>query len=84
MGEIHQIAPELQRQRLVEAELVTYLIIGGLTGVVADDLQHPINRRQRRERKGHQQQAEQRQGQRQQSLKQREQGAFCAPLCSGR
>jgi DNA-binding NarL/FixJ family response regulator len=46
--------------------------------MVADDLQHPIDRRQRRERKGDQQQPEQRQGQRQQSLKQREQGVLRA------
>ena len=44
VGKVNQIVPELHRQRAIEPELVANLIIGRLAGMIADDLQHPIDR----------------------------------------
>ncbi len=40
MGQVDQVVPELDRQRLVETQLMANLVVSRLTGMVADDLQH--------------------------------------------
>lgn len=55
MSEVLQVVPELYGKRPIQPKLVANLIVSGLAGVIADDLQYAIDRGKGRERKRDQQ-----------------------------